>query len=520
MRFFLRFLLVCVFLFEGGKTFALSCFMQDSISEEAEFKQFFYEDGKVSAEGYFLNGQPEGLWKNYDRQGNLVSEGTRKNLLLSGVWKFYQDGKTVAEIRYEDGRKNRESVYYFSDRIVFENFRNDTLQGLKRVTDTTGRLLQTVCFQNGFENGFDRRYNAYGDVALFTFFKQGRIVFRETVNGRDKQGLRQGSWKDFYENGVLHWECTYRNGMKDGYYKEYDSTGNLLVLQKYVLDVLQEDAPEIAEMTVHTEYYSDGSPKFRVTYRNGKPEGICREYDSLTGRVVRGIVFKDGVVVGSGAVDDEGNLQNDWKEYYPDGKLRCTGSYYKGRKYGKWKYFYPDGKVEQEGEYRNGEYDGRWIWYYPDGKLRMEQEYYLGKLEGESVEYDDSARIIAKGKYEEGLEEGHWMYFQNEEFIEGNYRMGERDGVWRIYWNRNGKKGKLAFQGRYTGGLPDGQHRYFNADGVIREEGFYRLGKRVGTWIGYDKEGQPFIRIRYDENEEESRYNGKRTLTKEEEENL
>ena len=494
------------------------CAGQDSASwNKAEFKQFFYEDGKISSEGYFVDGQPEGVWKNYDRHGNLISHGARKNLKLFGLWTFYQNGKKVSEICYENDRKNGPSVYYLSDRVVFENFVNDTLQGIRRITDTTGKILRTVIFKNGLENGFEKRYNAYGDVSLFTFFVNGKIMFREAVNSRDRWGKQQGVWKAFYENGMLHWECTYRDGMKDGYYKEYDSTGSLLTLQKYVMDVLQEDAPEIAEMTVHTEYYANGSPKFRVTYRNGKPEGICREYDSITGKVVRGIVFKDGVAVGSGAVDNEGNLQNDWKEYYPDGKIRCTGVYYKGRKHGRWKYFYPDGKLEQEGEYRNGEYDGHWTWYYPNGKLRMVQEYYRGKLDGESVEYDDSARVLAKGRYEEGLEEGRWTYFRNGEFMEGSFRMGERDGIWKTYWNINGKKGKLSFQGRYTGGMPDGQHRYFNEEGVLEEEGYYRLGKRIGTWIRYDSDGQPSVRVRYDEIEEEIRYNGKRTLTKEEE---
>ena len=147
----------------------------------------------------------------------------------------------------------------------------------------------------------------------------------------------------------------------------------------------------------------------------------------------------------------------------------------------------------------------------------MVQEYYRGKLDGESVEYDDSARVLAKGRYEEGLEEGRWTYFRNGEFMEGSFRMGERDGIWKTYWNINGKKGKLSFQGRYTGGMPDGQHRYFNEEGVLEEEGYYRLGKRIGAWIRYDSDGQPSVRVRYDENEEEIRYNGKRTLTKEEE---
>lgn len=490
----------------------------DTLPEGAEFKRFFHENGVVSAQGYFVDGQPEGVWQNYDEQGNLISEGARKDLLLHGKWTFYRNGRAWREINYLSGKKNGLSVSRYPDRIVYEPFVNDTLQGLRRITDTAGVLLQSTRFSGGLENGLDKRYNAYGDVSAFTFFKNGMMVFRQGVNRRDREGRPQGEWKDFYENGALKWECTYQDGLKDGYYKAYDSLGNLLVLQKYVQGILQEDAPEIATMEVHTEYYANGMPKFRVGYRNGKPEGICRQYDSLTGKVVQGIFFKDGVITGSGPVDENGNLRDDWKEYYPDGKLRCTGHYFKGRKYGTWRYFYPDGSLEQEGQFRNGRHDGRWVWYFPDGKMRLEQEYYQGKLDGASVEYNDSLQVIARGNFVEGLEDGRWEYRHGKEFSEGNYRLGEKEGVWRSYWTEKGRKKQLSFQGSYSGGIPHGQHRYFDENGVLREEGYYRLGSRVGTWIHYDKDGNPEMRVRYGENEEEIRYNGKKTLSKQEEE--
>lgn len=183
----------------------------DSVPDGGEFKQFFHDNGVVSSEGYFVNGQPEGVWKNYDRSGNLVSEGSRKNLQLHGQWRFYQNGELVRSIQYLDGKKNGESVIYSPERITYEPFRNDTLQGLRRVTDAKGNLLQTTCFSAGLENGFDKRYNTYGDVSVYTFFRQGKIVFRQVANRRDKAGKKQGEWKDFYENGALWRECTYQD---------------------------------------------------------------------------------------------------------------------------------------------------------------------------------------------------------------------------------------------------------------------------------------------------------------------
>lgn len=501
-----------------GSTACHGAARTDTVPDGAEFRQFFHANGQVSSEGYFVDGQPEGIWKNYDEQGRLISEGSRKNLQLHGKWIFYQNGRVLREIHYLNGKKNGTSVYRLPERTVYENFVNDTLQGLRRTTDTSGVLLQSTFFENGLENGFDKRYNTYGDVVVFTFFKNGMVAFRHAVNRRDQAGRKQGEWKDFYGNGGLRWECTYRDDLKDGYYKEYDSSGNLLVLQKYVLGILQEDAPEIAQMEVHTEYYANGMPKFRVGYRNGKPEGLCQQYDSITGKVVQGIFFKDGMVTGSGPVDENGNLRDDWKEYYPDGRLRCTGHYYKGRKSGRWRYYYPDGRLEQEGEFRNDRYDGRWVWYFPNGKVRLEQEYIHGKPDGASVEYNDSAEVVAKGNFAEGLEEGRWEYLNGNELTEGHYSMGERNGLWRSYWTEKGKKKQLSFQGTYTNGVPDGQHRYFDENGVLREEGFYRMGNKTGTWIHYDKDGNPEMRVKYDQNEEETRYNGKRTLSKKEEE--
>lgn len=492
--------------------------MADTLPEGAEFKQFFHDNGLVSSQGYFVNGQPEGVWKNYDRNGNLISEGARKNLQAHGKWTFYQNKVVAREIHYLAGKKNGESVGYTDGRVVRENYRNDTLQGLRRITDTAGRLLQTTRFADGLEQGFDKRYNAYGDVTMFTFYKRGMVMFRQAANRRDGAGKKQGEWKDYYDNGVLRWECTYQNDLKDGYYKAYDSLGNLLVLQKYVLGVLQQDAPETASLEVHTEYYANGAPKFRVGYRNGKPEGLCRQYDSLTGKVVAGIFFKDGAVAGRGAVDESGNLRDDWNEYYPDGSLRCTGHYYKGQKSGKWKYFYPDGRVEQEGEYRNGKHEGAWLWYFPDGSLRLEQGYHRGKLEGLSVEYNDSLQVISKGNYIDGLEDGAWVFRNGEEYTEGQYSMGERNGTWKVYWGEHGKHRKLSFQGTYVNGLAHGTHRHFDENGVLRKEEHYRMGSKVGTWIHYDKEGNPEMRVKYDQNEEEIRYNGKRTLSKQEEE--
>lgn len=486
------------------------------VPESAFFQQYRYDNGQISAQGYLLQGRPEGYWENFDPEGNLISEGCRKNFKLEGIWKFYKKGKIVSEISYHNDRKNGFCRYYMEDRIIQDIYVNDTLHGTRSIYDTSGNLIQTTVFDKGNENGFDRRYNRYGDTWMFTYYRNGMVVFRERLNQRDENGLRQGLWKDYYSNPQVKWECHFVNDLRNGYYKEYDSLGNLLILQKYVNGILQENADELAQLEVYTEYYQNGQIRYRVGLKNGQPEGICREYDSITGKVKRALIFRRGKITGSKNVDSRGNIIEDGNEYYADGKLKSKGSYFRGQKWGRWKFFYPDGTIQQEGEYKEGIPEGLWTWYYPDGNIRIEQEFYKGEPEGSYSEYDENGNIIASGKYIEGLEEGKWLYVQGDMKIQGSYAGGERHGVWKTYYVMRGKSKRMIFKGSYLGGLEEGLHQYFTVEGKLVEEGYYRMGKKVGVWTKYDINGLPSVTITYDQNEEESRYNGKKVLNKDE----
>ncbi|MDR1974126.1 MAG: hypothetical protein LBQ31_05570 [Bacteroidales bacterium] len=254
-----------------------------------------------------------------------------------------------------------------------------------------------------------------------------------------------------------------------------------------------------------------------------------RIYDSISGKIIKGLIFKDGKQTGSGIIDDAGFIQGEWSDVYPNGISKNKGRYNKGRRTGHWLFYDPNGNVMQEGDYKNGKEEGTWTWYFPDGSVRLEQNYESGLLNGLSVEYSDSGQVVAKGEYVDGLEEGEWQYLlkgesdpdgrENEhtknkhiagERMKGKYSAGERTGEWRHYWT--GKGNKMSFKGTFRDGYPHGRHIYYWETGIIRAEEFYRMGKRVGTWTTYDETGTPIVRIKYDKDEEEERYNNRKTL--------
>ncbi|MCL2247587.1 MAG: hypothetical protein FWC10_10870, partial [Lentimicrobiaceae bacterium] len=82
------------------------CFSAVLLAQAGEmvFTQFQHRNGEISSEGYLRNGRPDGFWRTFDEQGNLVSEGNRKDFLLDGVWRFYTNGVLTSTITYQAGQ--------------------------------------------------------------------------------------------------------------------------------------------------------------------------------------------------------------------------------------------------------------------------------------------------------------------------------------------------------------------------------------------------------------------------------
>lgn len=493
----------------------LLLFLQQPLAEDSLVaKQYFHPNGKVSSEGYLKDGKPEGYWKSYDNQGALVSEGNRQNYLLDGSWKFYKNGKLSSTISYKSGEKQGKSTYYHSTEIIEEYYENNILEGVKKIYDTSyTRLLKWTPYHKGMEHGLEKEYNSLGILSFITLYKNGFIVYRERINKIDKNGFKQGVWKEFHPNDVLFWEVNYLNNQKHGYYKEYDTSSNIVKIEKYQYGELQEEAPELEPIEMKEEYYANGNLKISVPYKNGKPEGICRYFDSITGKVIKGVLFKNGEIVGGGIIDEYGYFQDEWIEYYPDGKVKSKGKFRRGKKHGVWKYYYANGQIEQEGSYKNGGLEGGWVWYFEDGRPRLEQEYLNGKLDGPNTEYDEKGRIVAKGEYVEGEEQGKWLYLQGREKIEGTYQNGQKRGIWKYYWDENSKK--LSFSGNYIDDLPHGKHVQYYENGRPKLESYFMMGKQTGTWKKYNEDGELEVKITYNKDEEEERYDWVRTGPKE-----
>jgi len=480
------------------------------------YNKFYYPNGQVSSEGFMRDGKPDGYWKTYFENGIIKSEGNRKDFELDSTWVFYSDSGNVAvQINYILGKKNGIRRTFYEDGIVEENFENDVKEGYTYYYFLNGKIRKEVNFFNGLEAGIGREFSSGdGRVIKMIYFKKGFTLDIEYINKLDKAGQKQGKWKYFYENGTVQLEGEFKNDLKNGYFKEYSEDGNLVLTEKYIDGILQEDVEELAKLDIKTEYYPNGKVKIIASYNEDVPEGVRREY-SEDGKIVKGYVFKKGKVIGEGITNEEGKREGLWKEYYLNGVLKSVGEYSDGKRIGDWKFYHSNGQVEQIGSYtRDGKEDGIWTWYYPDGQLLREEGYYLGMLDGSSIEYDEYGQIVSEGEYIEDYKEGFWKFNYGDLREEGEYLNGWRHGLWKTFY----PDGIVSFEGKFIDDNPNGKHTWYWSDGSKKTEGNFIMGLKDGEWLKYSIDGNTFISIYY-ENGIEKRYDGVKVKIYDEDDN-
>ena len=466
---------------------------------QSDYQIFRYQNDSISSEGFMRDGRPDGYWKTYYENGHLKSEGNRVDFLLDGVWLFYsEEGDTTLLVTYQADRKNGIRKIYLSDEIQEDSFLNDIRVDVSKRYDRHYHLLQVIPIQDGYEHGISPVYDTTGRLIEIITYKKGFLNTREVINRFDAQGRKHGYWKSFFDNFELRSEIYYKHGLRDGYYKEYDEKGNLKKITKYVNDVEQIIASEMKPLQMQHEYYPNGRIKREASFRDGKREGTWREFDE-NGNVIGSQIYQNGRLVQSGVMDTDGTRRGEWVELYPDSTLRAKGQFINGKRSGEWRFFFPGEQLEQIGNYKDGNLDGTWTWYFESGKVQRVEDFYDGVPEGHYTEYDENGNIIASGSYFDGMKTGKWKEQFGDVVSEGEYRNGLQVGEWVSYYSN----GKMAFKGTFKGGYPDGQHEYYYTNGRLREIQSYSGGIRNGVWKKFLDTGELFFEETYQQDKDE-----------------
>jgi antitoxin component YwqK of YwqJK toxin-antitoxin module len=483
--------------------------------KDSSFVQFFYPNGQVSSEGTMKNGQPDGYWRTYYVTGVVKSEGKRTNFLLDSIWNFYsQTGELMQSISYSIGEKNGYSLRFRYDNplhpgqrtlVSRELYVKGKREGNSYYYHPTGELQQVVFYKDNKKQGLSREYSPDSTLITVVEYNDNYIVNRERVNRTDSQGRKQGTFREYYENGKLKKEENYLDDQLHGYYREFDGRGELVLAMRYerghIVEEIDEDLKELLDMK--STYDEQGRVIFTGGYKEGIPVGIHRFYDT-TGMVENAHLYNElGQKIGEGIIDEQGRKKGPWTDYYNTGEIKARGTYTDNQRSGPWTFYYKDGSIEQKGRFERDKYQGLWIWYYPNGNTWREESYFNGREDGMFVEYDSDGNILTQGDYIDGEKDGEWVYHVGDHEERGNYVIGLREGIWKYYYSN----GILQYEGMYSQGNPDKRHKYYYPSGVLKEEQYYELGIREKNWKKYDEEGNLVMTITY-RNNIEQRING------------
>ena len=138
------------------------------------------------------------------------------------------------------------------------------------------------------------------------------------------------------------------------------------------------------------------------------------------------------------------------KGYYKNGKLKYTGTLWKGFRIKRWKSWYENGNLESDGEFDLKGEKGEWRYYYQNGNLKNIANYENGKLVGLVKNFDENGKFYSTVYYEKNSNLTKWQFFYEDEKSikkEGMaYDMGDKvEKRWKIIgeWKYYNKEGKL-----------------------------------------------------------------------------
>ena len=197
-----------------------------------------------------------------------------------------------------------------------------------------------------------------------------QLFHGDTINRRDKNGVKQGLWRRYYSNDTLLSESVFKDGMRTGSFKTYYKSGKLQSDLRF-RPLTPNQIKLKTEVSDGVLYYENGKIEAKGKYIDRNKDSIWNYYDSdgiLTAMENYIIGIKEGV----------------WKVFYPPpgGKVSQEITYKKGLKNGPYREYFEDGTKKTEAVMKNDEYDGLVTMFYPNGNIQMQGLYKNGSREG------------------------------------------------------------------------------------------------------------------------------------------
>jgi antitoxin component YwqK of YwqJK toxin-antitoxin module len=170
---------------------------------------------------YFMDQKPfSGVVKHIDDKGVIKESFFVLNGRLNGQYqKFYASGNLKLVCNYQLGILQGPWISYYENNQISEsiNYNNGYMQGQRKSFWINGLVKEENEFKRGILSGISNFY--YSDGQL-----------RKTI-AFDFNGNRDGSWVDFYPNGIIKQKISYKSGEIIDSLARYNINGEIIPIK-------------------------------------------------------------------------------------------------------------------------------------------------------------------------------------------------------------------------------------------------------------------------------------------------
>ena len=349
-------------LFRNQKTYG-----QGWYDDDQRFGQWEYynPDGVVTESYFYVDGEQNGLQKDFSKQGKL--SGTRS---------------------YDLGTLEKETVYHRDGSI------HEVIDLSAMTSDRTelvthhfnGKVKNRYTYKNGIKHGKFEKYNHDGILI---------------VVGNYTNGTQDGEWKWYYPNGQLETQCTYILGSLDGTYRRWYESGELERENNYLLG---------SRHGAFIDYFKNGNKESEATYVQDLMNGE-RKFYSSEGTLQLSRHYDYGTLIGYSYLDKTGtqipmiSIERETgkiEAFYPDGNPSRTMEFKNGELENSYKEYFESGQLYEEMNFVSGDYEAIKTSYYSNGNKENECNYVSGAKHGEETEYYENGEMKKKTPYVHG----------------------------------------------------------------------------------------------------------------------
>lgn len=306
-----------------------------------------------------------GKWMEFWPNGGVRMEGTFERGLEEGVFKYFN----------RNGDLDRTETYHRGERVV--DAPESVALDLRKAFHPNGEVSRVGPWREDTPMGTHRFFDEEGHLVEVRVFRDG--VLKES-GGLDSLGRRTGTWIQYWEDGTRRAEGGYLEGRREGKWTYFTRDGR----------VEQEGGFRTGEWHGNWRWYhADGSLHRDEEYRKGREDGEFVEL-SLAGDTLASGRYERGLKQGRWVEhvhDDrregvylDGERDGMWRHMDPERGLRFSGAYVAGIPTGEHVTYWPGGVRASVGSYEGGLPEGNWRYFDSTGVVRLVRQYKAGRI--------------------------------------------------------------------------------------------------------------------------------------------